>query len=366
MKGPKALNAININHVYLADKQRRVFSLFTMSFIAVLLISALVVANFYIYAPILTVMLIVSDITIVTCLYYYFRTGMLVIITSIILVIIALLCIALVYTGGKDNTALYWLMFYPVVTFVCLGLRNGSLLVGLIYVSVLVLLYGPDISQVHYREVEKSRFFAAFTVLVLLSFISEFFRNKSHQQIADITLLEKQDALTDPLTGLANRRYIIDYVLPQCDKNPQVYLPMALLLIDLDNFKALNDSYGHDFGDQALLAFSDMLDEQLRISDIKARFGGEEFIVLLLKTDIEQASRVADKVRAYVANKAIPYNISQSVHISCSIGISDILHSSQFHKAVKQADRYLYKAKAAGRNQVMSSYHAAKKSARQT
>lgn len=347
------LSSININSIDNIDKQRKAFCLFAMAAFAALVISMLVITNFDVYAPLLTVMLIISDITIICCLYYYFRTGKLTVATYTVLTIIFLLCISLIYTGGKENTALYWMMFYPVVAFVTLGFKAGSLLVFLMYVFAVYLLYGPDIGQVSYGSVEKSRFIASFSMLILFSFVSEFFRYKSHQKIADITLVEKQDALTDPLTGLANRRYILDHLVPRLHQSSNE-LPLSILLIDLDNFKTLNDNYGHDFGDSVLVAFTHMLYLQLRSSDIKARYGGEEFLILLPNCQVEQATAVANKLRHYVANNPIAYDINVSVPISCSIGVTQINQASQFNKAVKQADEYLYQAKSAGRNKVVS------------
>ncbi|WP_254907762.1 GGDEF domain-containing protein [Pseudoalteromonas shioyasakiensis] len=348
------LNAITLNSVDTADKQRRAFTLFTMAFFAIVLITSLVLSNYQIYALPLTIMLVVSDITIVLCMLYYFRTGALVSVSCIILSIILLLCVALVYTGGKENTALYWLMFYPIVAYVTLGLKVGSVLVGIMYASAVALLFSPNFGQAHYGQVETSRFLASFTMVILFSGISEYFRQKSHQKIADITLIEKRDALTDPLTGLANRRYIYEHIQPRLEAEAANYLPMSVLLIDLDNFKSLNDTYGHDFGDQALIAFTSMLHDKLRGTDIKARYGGEEFIILLPKAGLSIAHAVAEKLRSYVAEKQIPYDVGQSVTITCSIGIASLERGSQFSKAIKQADDNLYKAKAKGRNVVVS------------
>jgi len=348
------LSAITLKSVDTADKQRRAFTLFTMAFFAIALITTLLILNYQVYALPLTVMLLISDIAIVGCLLYYFRTGNLTAIACIILLIIMLLCISLVYTGGKENTALYWLMFYPVVAYVTLGLKVGSVFVAIMYLSTTLLLFGADVGQVSYGHVEMTRFLASFTLVILFSGISEFFRQKSHQKIADITLIEKRDALTDPLTGLANRRYIYEHICPRLESDAQSHLPMSILLIDLDNFKLVNDTYGHDFGDQVLIAFTSMLFDKLRTTDIKARYGGEEFIILLPNTELKTAHRVAEKLCAHVADKRIAYDVGMAVSITCSIGIASLNHASQFSKAVKRADDNLYKAKMAGRNTVVS------------
>jgi len=351
------LAAVTTKTVDTADKQRRAFTLFTMAFFALVLITSLVISNFHIYEMPLTVMLIVSDITIVLCLLYYFKTGNLMTIASIIMSIVLLLCISLIYTGGKENTALYWVMFYPVVSYVTLGLMFGSALMAVMYISTLLMLFGPNFGQVQYGDVEVSRFLASFSLVILFSAISEYFRKKSHQKIADITLIEKRDALTDPLTGLANRRYIYEHIQPRLDTEANSYLPMSVLLIDLDNFKVLNDTYGHDFGDQVLIAFTSMLHDKLRGTDIKARYGGEEFMILLPKASLKTAHGVAEKLRAYVSNKQIAYDVGQSISITCSIGIASLEHGNQFSKAIKQADDNLYRAKAKGRNVVVSDFH---------
>ncbi len=343
------LHSITINSVNTADKQRRAFTLF-----AIVLITSLLILNYQLYDLALNIMLFISDLAIVMCIFYYFRTGQLISVTCIILSIILLLCIALVYTGGKEGTALYWLMFYPIVAYVTLGLKMASILVATMYLSALFLLFGPALGQANYGSVETSRFLASFSMVIFFSGISEYFRQKSYQKIANITLIEKRDALTDPLTGLANRRYINEHLQPCLLAEAGNYLPMSLLLIDLDNFKTLNDTYGHDFGDKVLIAFTSMLNDKLRGTDIKARYGGEEFIILLPKAGLTIAHTVAEKLRDYVAQKQIPYDAGQSISITCSIGIASLERGSQFSKAIKQADENLYKAKAKGRNKVVS------------
>ena len=160
---PSWLKLINIESVYSAEKQRRAFTFFTMISIALVLITTLVMLNYPIYAKPLTVMLIVSDITFLVCAIYFMRTGRLSVVAALVLGIICALCVALVYTGGKENTALYWLMFYPVVAFSTLGLRVGFISVSILLGLSCLLLYGPDFGQVKYGYAEKVRFSASFT-----------------------------------------------------------------------------------------------------------------------------------------------------------------------------------------------------------
>jgi hypothetical protein len=123
---PNWLSLINIDSVYSSDMQRKAFSLFTMIGISIVVIAVLVFLNYKVYSPILTASLIIVNITNICCSIYFIKTGNLQVVALISMSIVCMMFVALVYTGGKDNTALYWLMFYPVVTFASLGVRLGA------------------------------------------------------------------------------------------------------------------------------------------------------------------------------------------------------------------------------------------------
>lgn len=350
---PNWLSLINIDSVYSFDRQRQVFSLFTMITIALVLITYLVIANHGVYAPMLTVALVSVNVTIVGCIVYFIKTKQLNAIALITLMIVFLMCLALVYTGGKENTALYWLMFYPVAAFAILGVKFGAWLSGSMLLSCAALLYGPDIGQVAYGVVEKTRFIAAFSLVLVFSFIGEYFRHRSHLAIADVTLEQKQYAYTDQLTGAPNRRFITSHFLKLAAARPAHYLPLSILLIDLDNFKELNDTYGHDFGDTVLIEFTKLLESQFSATALKARYGGEEFVVILPQMTTIEASILANRFRECVQHHVILTDKQQRVSLTCSIGIAQANHIDDYDSALKQADEYLYQAKSQGRNKVI-------------
>jgi len=354
IKEPSWLNLINIENVYSAEKQRRAFTFFTMIFIALLLISTLVTLNYQVYATFLTIMLVLSNITLFLCALYFYKTGHLTSVATLVMYIICGLCLALVYTGGKENTALYWVMFYPVVAFSTLGYRIGLFAVSVLLIATCFLLLGPDIGQVEYPETVQARFIASFTLVFLFSLISEFFRHKSHVAIAKMTLLQKQDAHTDQLTGLANRRFVTNHFLPLAKSRPEQYLPMGVLLVDLDYFKNINDTHGHGVGDQVLIEFSKVLENQLRASDIKVRYGGEEFMIILPQLGLIAAHKVAEKLCKHVQCHPVIFT-EQTINITCSIGVAQLNTIQEFNEAVKIADDHLYEAKDTGRNRVISS-----------
>ncbi|TSH75841.1 GGDEF domain-containing protein [Acinetobacter sp. RF15A] len=150
----------------------------------------------------------------------------------------------------------------------------------------------------------------------------------------------------DPLTSLFNRRSI-----NQCLEklNHSACLSYALVLLDLDHFKKINDQYGHHKGDETLIKVSAVLSQQLRASDIGGRFGGEEFILVLKDTNIEMAQQIAERCRLAIQQLEIQSDEGTKIPVTASFGIA----ISQAELRPQQlADRALYQAKARGRNQV--------------
>lgn len=153
----------------------------------------------------------------------------------------------------------------------------------------------------------------------------------------------------DPLTKLLNRRgYEIAYnaLLQSHKRDPR---PFSLLFLDIDHFKHINDTFGHDMGDLVLQKLAELLQKELRKSDIIARWSGEEFIVMLDNTDIKAAQKVAEKLRQVIDR----YKDKKLPHFTISIGIVDGNEDEPLEKLVKKADLSLYKAKENGRNQVV-------------
>ncbi len=153
----------------------------------------------------------------------------------------------------------------------------------------------------------------------------------------------------DPLTKLLNRRgYEIAYntLLHSHKRDPR---PFALLFLDIDHFKNINDTFGHDVGDLVLQKLSELLQKELRKSDIIARWGGEEFIVMLDNTDIQAAQKVAEKLRQAIDR----YKDEKLPHFTVSIGVVQGDENQSLENLVKKADIALYKAKESGRNQVV-------------
>ncbi|WP_034912018.1 GGDEF domain-containing protein [Erwinia sp. 9145] len=158
-------------------------------------------------------------------------------------------------------------------------------------------------------------------------------------------------SMLDPLTGLYNRRGLknrLDNTLANHSGSHFV------LLIDIDNFKAYNDNYGHAMGDQALARVSVAIRDAVRSRDIVTRYGGEEFLVLLTNVNASIAMKLADRIRLYVLNLAIPHRFNESVatHVTISAGFAPLINDD-FDSALVNADRALYLAKSCGRNTIV-------------
>lgn len=154
---------------------------------------------------------------------------------------------------------------------------------------------------------------------------------------------------TDDLTGLYNRRFFLEHVQRQLGSPYRT--EDCLLLLDIDNFKRINDTYGHEVGDKALRLCARTIGQTVRDIDVLARFGGEEFVVLLPDTPLEQASAIAERVRQRVADTPLELT-GRRVTMTLSIGCSSSTRASDMADLIRSADRALYAAKARGRNRV--------------
>ncbi len=159
-------------------------------------------------------------------------------------------------------------------------------------------------------------------------------------------------AQTDPLTGVLNRRSLIERLDAACLRARARGLPIALLFIDLDHFKQINDSFGHQAGDACLRAIIDPIHAELRQSDVIGRYGGEEFVVILSSADAAAAIPIAQRILERVAAVNVA-GFGQPIRLTCSIGVatSDTLGVWGEH-LIAQADAAVYVAKRLGRNQV--------------
>ncbi len=163
----------------------------------------------------------------------------------------------------------------------------------------------------------------------------------------------KNLAHTDELTQLYNRRQFV-YVAERRIQEWPTPASTCLLMFDVDYFKKINDTYGHDTGDQVLQAIADTTRKEMRQKDVFARFGGEEFIALLTETSINDAMVIAERIRLRIQQETLYIQAGQALNFTVSVGVSELKsHTQNLDELVKQADLALYQAKENGRNCVV-------------
>ena len=173
----------------------------------------------------------------------------------------------------------------------------------------------------------------------------------SLKQVEELTETLQTQALTDALTGVANRRSASDRLQAELARAQRASAPLGVALCDIDRFKLVNDTHGHERGDETLRRVAERLGSVLRSQDYQARWGGEEFLVLLPDTDVGGAQRVAERMRGEVEAEVVD-GVGQ---VTISIGVAGSREGDTAETLVDRADSALYAAKHAGRNRVVTS-----------
>jgi diguanylate cyclase (GGDEF)-like protein/PAS domain S-box-containing protein len=158
-------------------------------------------------------------------------------------------------------------------------------------------------------------------------------------------------ATRDALTGVFNRRYVEDVVGKEVGRAERHARPLAVAMVDADHFKRINDSHGHQTGDEVLRAISDRCQKMLRSNDVFGRYGGEEFVIVFPETTVEEAGVVAERLRSAVADSPITVG-DHALDVTVSIGLGAHARGDDADKLLRRADTALYDAKQAGRNLV--------------
>jgi len=159
-------------------------------------------------------------------------------------------------------------------------------------------------------------------------------------------------AVTDELTGLYNRRYFDKKMSEEFNRCKRSNNQFSILMIDIDHFKHINDTYGHQFGDDVLIEFSKKLETHVREIDMLARWGGEEFAMMIVDSDKQKSRSIANKIRGLIESLKMSTGVTD-VNVTVSIGCANSLEGDSVKAIIKRADQALYKAKNNGRNMVV-------------
>lgn len=262
--------------------------------------------------------------------------------------VVIVLMVAIFANYSSDGISI-WLAIVPFICFMFLGEKFGlitSLIFNAIFIATLSYFY------IMFPE-------RGFSLLVIITttgaltcstILAWAFADNRTRLIA---LLSKQ-ARTDTLTSLLNRRGLMSYFDLFINLYKRSEQDLSVLIIDLDNFKRINDNFGHDIGDLVIIECANLIKTELRETDIAARLGGEEFIVLLANTNLKKAEVFANRIKAIIESLTIDSNHSSPIKVTASIGITCASeHNSSFQNLYKAADEALYQAKKNGRNRIV-------------
>lgn len=224
------------------------------------------------------------------------------------------------------------LAFYFMLPERMAWIANGLLLIVIIPQAWGILIYPLAIRMIA-------------TLLTVSVFSAVFVRVITEQQ----DRLQSQ-VVTDPLTGVLNRVLLHSSLVQAIQQNQRTGVPMTLIAIDLDHFKAINDTLGHDAGDKVLRGIGELLGKRCRLVDSVFRLGGEEFLTLLYGTDAESGRRVAEELRHAVASAAI----LPGYNVTASLGVATLQSGEEWKEWLERSDTKLYQAKVQGRDRVVA------------
>ena len=170
------------------------------------------------------------------------------------------------------------------------------------------------------------------------------------RQVSDLT----HQVLTDNLTGLYNHRHFSQALDKELERTHRTGQATALIMVDLDHFKKVNDTYGHEAGNQVLITTARLLQQAIRKLDIPCRYGGEEFAIILPSTDLLTSSQVAERLRALVENTVFAVATDADIRLTTSVGVDVYTnnHQETAEEFIQRVDALLYQAKRGGRNRV--------------
>lgn len=288
---------------------------------------------------------------------HVYRNGVGPVVRVVLVTVAAALFIYLVTTGGYEGTGLLWCFAVFVMIFHFSPAVPGLILNLLLMAAAGLLLLTPGLAGTHpeYGEAMVSRFLIAGTLTCVLIFVYALMQQTLTERLKETQELLYRASMTDELTGLVNRRSMKDTLHREDMRRRGEERILAIAIGDVDHFKTINDSLGHDAGDQILRHIAHVMRSTLRDTDLVARWGGEEFLLLLDVVDHNEAVDVVERVRRTLEDTPASYDGS-TVQVSGSFGIRVVVDPAErLPDAVIEADKNLIRAKELGRNRVVAS-----------
>lgn len=336
----------------------QVFSVYILVFLSAFLVIDVVLKRYHV-AGILALILILIAVNFAL----FQRTKEAGRAATFIILTYIVLSISMFYEGGIEKSGIVWSYFVPIFAFYLLGARDGLkwtvshlALTLVVYILSLTPLF-PLVYKPLYFLIFYTSLLAASTFLMIFEKVRQQYAESARE--ASRKLIEVNEELQllssrDFLTGIRNRREISSILSREIHRSSRYNTPLSILMLDLDHFKQLNDSFGHATGDAALRETSLKMEKLLRTSDSLGRFGGEEFLIVLPNTDRIAGGLVAERIRTGIESIRLENSQPENISVTASIGLSELHPHDNLELLIQRADRALYKAKENGRNCVYS------------
>lgn len=278
------------------------------------------------------------------------RTVSITLLISCLMILVFLLLV----TGGKDNTGPLWIYLVPPVTMFFAGFTRGllALLFFIIACTLLFFVFDESLLIASYSYAFKSRLLYSFLTVTFLSAFYEYSRQKSYDIALDLSEQFEQQANHDHLTKLVNRRGAQTALEREYARVQRSNSKFSIAIADIDRFKSINDTYGHEVGDDVLRKVSQIFSARLRKQDTVARWGGEEFMFIFPETSAAETTQVLEELREILSFSSIAIKDNE-IHITSSFGICELTSQLSLADGIRHADMSLYRAKESGRNKVV-------------
>jgi diguanylate cyclase (GGDEF)-like protein len=277
-------------------------------------------------------------------------------ISAILVGCACLLFAILVSSGGYSETSLFWCFAIFVAVYHFSSAKAGLAVNFTLIICCAAFLHLPVFSELHpdYGRTVINRFLVTGSLTCILIFFYALQQEVLRARLRDTQAQLLYTSMTDELTGLTNRRAMKATLRQAEDRRQDGNRALAIAIADIDKFKHINDSFGHDAGDHALRHVSQVMRSALRSSDHVARWGGEEFLLLLDARSLEEALEVVERARAAIEASPAYYG-GQRIPMTASFGLQLVSEGiGRVHEAMVAADNNLLRAKQEGRNRVVA------------
>lgn len=288
------------------------------------------------------------------CYLFFWLSGNYGFAAHFVTLLMTLLCLYLFYSGGAENTGILWYFIFPPLAIFLQDIQIGLISVVTLMLATFLVYYFNlyDFDPSRYSNAFAQRFVAVYIVITILSCLFALFRNLAEEKLEKINEQLEIISTTDALSGLVNRRRMDEILAEEVRRFDRFKLPFSLILIDIDHFKKINDTWGHQKGDYVIKTFAELCRKFIRTIDTACRWGGEEFLVLLPGATLHDAKVVAERLRVGIYEYDFQLG-GQKEKISASLGIAEFDKEGNLEDCIRRADKCLYLAKNQGRNRTV-------------